>query len=150
MKRALRVWGRVMVEAALLTLLPSIATAQESRPPVNLTDHPAEDRYPACSPAGGALAFESNRDGNWNLFLMDPRTGNVTRLTEDPADDRFPGWSPSGRSLVFFSDRGGRPALYVLHILSGEVEHLVEVYGPEPSPDWSPDGSSIAYASKIP
>jgi Tol biopolymer transport system component len=103
--------GWVAAAAALLALIPSLAVGQEARPPVNLTEHPADDRYPAWSPAGGALAFESNRDGNWNLFLMDPRTGNVTRLTDNPADDRFPGWDPVGRALVFFSNRDGRPAL---------------------------------------
>jgi len=147
-------WRRRGVRAAAglvllgLTSVPATATGQDAHPAVNLTHDPSEDRYPAWSPAGGALAFESNRDGNWNLFLMDPRSGNVTRLTDDPANDRYPGWAPDGLSLVFFSDRGGRPALYTLEILSGDVNFLVEVDGAEPSPSWSPDGTTIAYASR--
>ncbi|MCL7960288.1 MAG: DPP IV N-terminal domain-containing protein, partial [marine benthic group bacterium] len=113
--------GRIGLGVTLLMLIPSYVIAQEPRPPVNLTDHPADDRYPSWSPAGGALAFESNRDGNWNLYLMDPRTGNVTQLTDHPADDRFPGWDPIGQTLVFFSDRDGRPALYTLALLTGEL-----------------------------
>ena len=48
---------RIGLGTTLLMLIPSYVIAQESRPPVNLTDHPADDRYPSWSPAGGALAF---------------------------------------------------------------------------------------------
>lgn len=39
--------------------------------PVRLTDHPANDVNPAWSPDGKRIAFASNRDGNYNIYIME-------------------------------------------------------------------------------
>ena len=48
----------------------------------NLSRHQAEDQAPAWRPDGGALAFESHRDGNWEIYLLDLTGGTLTRLTD--------------------------------------------------------------------
>jgi TolB protein len=49
-------------------------------PSINVTNHPAEDRYPAWSPDGQHLAFQSNRDGNWEIYSLALETKQLTRL----------------------------------------------------------------------
>ncbi len=40
------------------------------------------------------IAFVSDRDGNWEIYVMDADGSNPTSLTNNPADDFFPAWSP--------------------------------------------------------
>ena len=50
---------------------------------VQLTDHPASDEYPACSPDGRRIAFISERGLTSDLYVMDSDGNNVIRLTHD-------------------------------------------------------------------
>ncbi|MBN1889811.1 MAG: PD40 domain-containing protein [Thermoflexales bacterium] len=61
---------------------------------VRLTDDPAVDSGPAWSPDGKYIAFESNRDGNDEVYVMYADGATPTRLTENPAADLWPAWSP--------------------------------------------------------
>src|SRR5688572_12937588 len=42
----------------------------------------------------GELAFETDRDGNWEIYLLDIATGIERNLTRRPAQDLSPSWSP--------------------------------------------------------
>jgi len=55
------------------------------------------------SPDGRQLAFHSNRDGNWNIYLMQ-QDGSVSQLTNDPGDEFFPSWSPDGNFITYGSE----------------------------------------------
>ena len=50
---------------------------------VQLTDHPASDLHPACSPDGRRIAFASGRGVTHDLYVMDSDGTNVIRLTGD-------------------------------------------------------------------
>jgi hypothetical protein len=41
------------------------------------------------------IAFESNRDGNFEIYVMNADGSNVQRLTNNPADDGYHAWSSS-------------------------------------------------------
>jgi TolB protein len=45
-------------------------------------------------PAAGKIAFNSERDGNWEIYVMNADRSDVTRLTDNPAVDTWPSWSP--------------------------------------------------------
>ncbi len=51
---------------------------------------------PAWTPDGGDLIFASGRDGNSNLYRMNPDGTNVTRLTTTPQTDTLPAVSRDG------------------------------------------------------
>jgi Tol biopolymer transport system component len=125
--------------------------------PRNLTKNGAMDVGPvfsrACSglaqPCVTWIAFFSDRDGDFNLYMMDEQGGNVTQLTDDPADDWWPSWSPDGRQVAFMSARDGwRTDIFVLDVGSGTVRQYTNTpYDDELWPVWSPDGKRIAFVS---
>jgi len=39
--------------------------------PTRLTNNDAEDEYPSWSPDGTKIAFTSDRDGNYEIYVMD-------------------------------------------------------------------------------
>ena len=53
-----------------------------------LTDHPASDRSPSFSPDGRHIAFESDRDGNYELYVMDA-DGNNPAAADPSLGRRF-------------------------------------------------------------
>ena len=53
------------------------------------------------------LAFSSERDGNREIYLVEPDRTQL-RLTDDLGDDAQPAWSPDGAHVVFASDRVSR------------------------------------------
>jgi TolB protein len=60
-----------------------------------LTTNQAIDRDPAFSPGGGKIVFSSDRDGDYDLYIMNADgTGKPKQLTNAPGDDRSPSWRP--------------------------------------------------------
>jgi dipeptidyl aminopeptidase/acylaminoacyl peptidase len=54
-----------------------------------------------CVEAQARIAFDSNRDGNDEIYVMDADDGgNLQNLTNNPADDRDPSWSPDGERMM--------------------------------------------------
>jgi TolB protein len=102
----------------------------------------------ACSifaTRAGEIALESNRTGNWEIFLLDLQTGIVRNLTHDRADDFTPAWSPNGRQIAFVSDRDGdkQQELYVMDEDGGHLERIASGNGQFANPMWTSDGHSL-------
>jgi hypothetical protein len=74
------------------------------------------DTNPAVSPDGKKVAFMSQRDLNWEIYVMvNLDIYTVKRLTENAANDGLPIWSPDGRTIAFASDRGGEWAVWAMN-----------------------------------
>ena len=50
----------------------------------------------------GKIVFETNRDGNDEIYVMDADGGNLRNLTQHPARDIRPDWSPDGKANRFY------------------------------------------------
>src|SRR5215207_11048155 len=55
----------------------------------------------------GIIAFQSNRDGNYEIYVMNGDGSGLTNLTDNPADDFGPVWSPDEKKIIFGSNRDG-------------------------------------------
>ncbi len=70
-----------------------------------LTAHPAYDRDPVFSPDGERLAFASDREGSFDVYVMPARGGRPTRLTFAPGTDLPRAFTPDGAAILFASSR---------------------------------------------
>ena len=104
---------------------------------------------PTPTPLGGAsfVAYQTDRDGNWELYLLDLKTWQEFNLTQHPAEDRNPSLSPDGTRIAFESHRDGNWELYLLDLESEDVSRLTDHLAFDGAPSWSPDGSRVAFES---
>jgi Tol biopolymer transport system component len=107
----------------------------------------ADSFNPAWSPNGTKIAFASTRDGNREIYVMDPNGSNVVRLTTDSAVDEQPAWSPDGTKIAFVSDRDGNTEIYVMNADGSGQVNITNDAGADALPAWSPDGTKIAFQS---
>ena len=105
---------------------------------------------PTPNPFVPHIAFQSDRAGNDDVWIIDANSDNPRNLTNDPAADRFPSWSPDGTKIVFASDRANEGGdIFVMDADGGNVEQLTDTSDPETAPAWSPDGTRVAYERVI-
>lgn len=105
-----------------------------------------------CAPSSGnvmngKIVFQSDRDGNYDLYVMNPDSTEIHNLTNHPASDTDPVPSPDGRRIAFQSNRDGNNEIYILELPSGTQTNLTNNEANDYSPTWSPDGKSIAFIS---
>jgi Tol biopolymer transport system component len=111
----------------------------------DLTNNSNHDCDPAWSPDGTKIAFSSNRDGSWDIYVMTSDGSDQTNLTGDPANDDAPVWSPDGTKIAFNSDHSGHGEIYVMNADGSNQMKLTSSEHVANYPAWSPDGSEIAF-----
>jgi len=114
-------------------------------PARELTGHRQGADAPTLSP--GKIAFASDRDGNFEIYLMDTDGGGQIRLTENPSEDYAPEWSPDGKRLAFVSNRDGNTEIYLMNVDGTSQTRLTNNTANDLHPVWSPDGSRIAFVT---
>ena len=113
---------------------------------VPVTNGPGDDLGAAYSPDGSRIAFASNRDGNFEIYVVDADGANPVRVTETDANETEPAWSPDGQRLVFQSDASGAPQIWIMNADGSGPQALTA--GPaNMEPAVSPDGAMIAFSS---
>ena len=99
----------------------------------------------AKAPDTAKIAFSTSRDGNVEIYLMNPDGSEQVNLTHTPSDDTFPVWSPSGEQILFVSDRVRVRDLYLMESDGSNVRRVFRKVAQRDHPTWAPDGKSIAY-----
>jgi len=135
----------VIAAGALLARLPGQGGRRPAMRFSAVTNLAGVEAQPALSPDGRSVAFVSNRDGQWDIYVGLVAGGTVVRITNDPNVEMRPRWSPDGARLLFarLNDTGVYD-LWVVPALGGTGRRLV-LNGTYPT--WSPDGRSIAYGA---
>ena len=112
-----------------------------------LTIHEAYEFNPHFSPDGKQIAFQGDRYGNDDIFVMETVGSMPVRLTYRSSTDNLGGWT-SDNSLLFTSRRDFAQAEWAqeIHKVSangGTPERYLDALGYTPS--MSPDGRFVAY-----
>jgi len=124
------------------------AYAPQNLPLARLTTHAWDDITPAISPDGKRLAFASNQNSYWDLYLLDLASGKIIRLTDTPEYDAAPSWSPDGAFLAYESYQKGFLGIFIRSVTdSAQVYTLTQDSATDTSPAWSPLGRQIAFIS---
>ena len=103
------------------------------------------DQVLAKAPATAKIAFTSDRDGNYEIYIMNPDGTGQKNLTRHRASDVQPAWSPTGKEILFVSNRDGRPDLYLMDVDGRNVGKVFKNRKLRTAPAWSPDGKQISY-----
>lgn len=94
------------------------------------------------------IAFDSDRDENSEIYVMDSDGSNPQRLTDRKGRDENPAWSPDRKKIAFGSDREGHLEIYVMNPDGSNPQRLTCTDGKDSgNPTWSPDGKRIAFES---
>ncbi|MYC77163.1 hypothetical protein F4X10_15475 [Candidatus Poribacteria bacterium] len=106
----------------------------------------------AQAPTTPKILFASGRDGNGEVYIMNPDGSEQVNLTKHPALDQEAVWSLTGEQILFVSNRGdfrprGNRDLYLMDPDGSNVRRVFKrkIEGWRTAPTWAPDGKQIAY-----
>jgi len=80
----------------------------------------------AKAPVTSKILFTSARDGNHEIYIMNPDGSEQVNLTQHPETDQHAVWSPTGEKILFLSDRGGVRDLYLMSSDGANVRRVFE------------------------
>jgi Tol biopolymer transport system component len=132
---------------AMVAILSAIWShhLQAASPLQQLTNDPGTDVRPAWSPDGNKVAFQSNRNGSYSIWVMDANGTNQHQVTSGESNERHPAWSPDGRQLAFDSDASGSREIWIVDSDGQNRRQLTSLKALSNFPTWSPDGNQIAF-----
>jgi Tol biopolymer transport system component len=105
-----------------------------------------DDVGAALSPDKAWVAFSSNRDGNFELYIGATDGSSRRRITNHPgfaATD--PVWSPDNVNVVYSSNMSGNWDLYLVNSRNGKEKRLTNGTFPATNAAFSPDGNYIVF-----
>lgn len=114
-----------------------------------LTDDPAQDVMPSVSPDGQYIAYTSDRNGSWDVFVMSAEGGKSVQITNDGSHDLHPSWSPDGSHIAFcrLGQQTGRWEMWVAEVANPTSAQFI---GFGLFPEWSPvSGTGFNGADQI-
>lgn len=140
------------VAAQLLGTVPAATAATTAAAAPMPTGAPqpvtgVENAFPAWSHDGSRIVFQSNRSGEWHIFVMNADGAELRDLTPGLRDCRNPSFSPDGTKIVFYSAASGNDEIYVMSADGGGARNVTNSPGRDIHPHWSPDGARIIFNS---
>jgi TolB protein len=99
------------------------------------------------SPNGTRVLYDSEREGNYDIYAYDFLGGTELRLTFDPAVDVEPNWAPDGSRILFRSSRTGKHEIFTMRPdgsgIAREVVNRTDDF--LMMPFWAPDGDRFYF-----
>jgi Tol biopolymer transport system component len=112
----------------------------------------ADERYPVFSADGTRLAFNSDRDGQYEIYVANADGSAPQRLTTDPGYDSAPSWAPDGTRIAFERGAGldldSTKDIWIMSATgAGQTQLTFQAGVVDEGPAFSPDGTQIAFTS---
>src|SRR5206468_43068 len=95
------------------------------------------------------IAFASNRDGAWEIYLMDWDGGNQRRITTHNGLSILPSWSPDNERMVYTSFARGTSDMYIINRRGGARIRVHTALSLNTSATFSPIGNDIAFVGSV-
>jgi TolB protein len=132
-----------LATVACITLFALISEVRsDDKPPASSAELLAELKSYAHK-----IVHESNREGNWELYLVNADGSNSVNITRTPdVDELYPKPSPDGGKICFVADEGkGDAKVRNIYYMNSGGSGRVKVADNAREPCWSADGKEIAY-----
>ena len=115
-----------------------------------LTEHLAIDTAPCFSPDGSEIAFESDRSGSQQLYVMAADGGGEPqRISWGEGRYATPVWSPRGDWIAFTKSHGGVFYIGVMRPDGADERLLSDGFLVE-GPTWAPNGRVLMFYRHLP
>jgi Tol biopolymer transport system component/Flp pilus assembly protein TadD len=92
------------------------------------------------------MAFVSNRDGEYNLYVVNGASGEVRRLTQGMGTVTSPDWSPNERYIIFAANPGNSFDIFIIKPDGSGLQQITSNDVNEYNPSWSPDSNYIMFS----
>ena len=110
----------------------------------------------SCNSEGGGIVYVSEADGDAEIYLVDPDSGESAPVERLPSStESGPRWSPAGKHVAFVSGKSGNLDIRVASVdgpsasPGGALRSLASSEGNEESPRWNADGDRVAYVTDL-
>lgn len=111
-----------------------------------LTHTNADNRYASYGGSNDDIIFETYRDGQWQIYIMDKNGAHQKPLFKSDYNDRRPSWHPYKDIVIFESDRSGTWEIYTYTFETNAVEKLpISVKGDKRFARFAPNGVQIVF-----
>jgi TolB protein len=109
------------------------------------------NRRPKLSPDGKTIAFESERDGKYQIYTVEIDGTNEQNFSNNSYNEGGGNWSPDGKNLVFYSNREGNgdDEIFLKNIKTGNITQLTFNNFNDWRPSFSKDGKYVVYSGEI-
>jgi len=116
--------------------------------PTKLISSTKQQAAASFSPDGSRIAFQSDRSGDWEIWICDRDGSNATQLTHfRGAPTGTPRWSPDGKLIAFDSRANGESQIFVVPAGGGEPRQVTTGSMGGQVPAWSHNGKWIYYST---
>jgi Tol biopolymer transport system component len=104
---------------------------------------------PLLSPTKDKLAYLSEENGNWDIWIYDLKTKENTNLTESEDMDGSPAWSPDGKRMAYMSMKNKNRDIYVYDFENKTIHQATFNPSIDLDPIWSESQPNNIYFKSI-